>query len=386
MKQLTLILIGLVAVITCLSAQSPAYFNYQAVARHTDGSVISNRTIGLEISIRDGSDKGTILYTERHEVTTNEFGLFTLAIGSGWSEQEFSQINWKSDGEKWLQVRLDADNTGFYVLMGATQLLSVPFAMYANEAGNSSGAIPVMTVGERDALTNLSDGFMIFNTTTNALNVFRSGDWYEVALTMESTEWQCGKTFVDERDGRRYKTVKIGAKCWMAENLNIGQAVNLTTGQSNNGTIEKFCYGNNTQMCDTYGGLYTWTEAMNYTTIKGAQGICPDGWHIPTDQEWIEMEVSLGMSESEANRSNVWRGTDEGTKLGPGGSSGYNALYCGRSVPGIGFTHLTIWEYIWTSNESGNNAWRRCLSDTDPKVGRYDSFPKTYGMSVRCVK
>ncbi|MFO7616816.1 MAG: FISUMP domain-containing protein [Bacteroidales bacterium] len=386
MKHLIAILIGLAGFSLSIVAQSPAFFNYQAVARQADGSLLASRTIGLEITIREGSDKGTVLYSERHEVMTDEFGLVTIAVGDGWSEQEFSAINWGAGGDKWLEVKLDAENNGFYVLMGATQLLSVPFAMYAREAGNASNSLPLLTENERDALVNPPNGMMIINTTTNAINVHRSGDWWEVPLTIVSGEWSCGKTFVDSRDDRRYKTTQIGSKCWMAENLNVGQAVNMTAGQANNGTIEKYCYNNDVQLCNTYGGLYSWNEAMDYTTIKGSRGICPEGWHIPTDQEWIDMEMALGMSESEAYRANVWRGTDQGTQLGPGGSSGYNALYSGRSVPGVGFTLLGTWEYVWTSNESGANAWRRCLSNTDPKVGRYDSFPKSYGMSVRCIR
>ncbi len=81
-----------------------------------------------------------------------------------------------------------------------------------------------------------------------------------------------------------------------------------------NGIIEKYCYDDNTSNCDTYGGLYQWEEMMQYVTTPGAQGICPDGWHLPTDEEFKTMEMALGMSQSEADNTG-WRGTDEGSKL-----------------------------------------------------------------------
>jgi uncharacterized protein (TIGR02145 family) len=63
----------------------------------------------------------------------------------------------------------------------------------------------------------------------------------------------------------------------MAENLNIGTRIDGANNQANNGTIEKYCYSDNTSNCDTYGGLYQWDEAMQYVTTEGTQGICPSG-------------------------------------------------------------------------------------------------------------
>ena len=83
----------------------------------------------------------------------------------------------------------------------------------------------------------------------------------------------------------------------MAENLNIGTKINSTTGgqlQTDNGIIEKYCYDNDESQCDIYGGLYEWNEAMQYVTTEGGQGICPDGWHIPTDGEWTTLVEYLG--------------------------------------------------------------------------------------------
>ncbi|OPZ98714.1 MAG: hypothetical protein BWY70_01159 [Bacteroidetes bacterium ADurb.Bin408] len=126
---------------------------------------------------------------------------------------------------------------------------------------------------------------------------------------------------------------------------------------------------------------------MQYTTTESVQGLCPAGWHIPGDGEWKTLEMALGMSQAEADLSNMWRGAGIGTSLKLGGSSGFDALLSG-GLWGTGgsFLYLNSMTYFWTSTESGSNAWRRCLSATADNVGRWNTFPKTYGFSVRCVK
>jgi len=70
--------------------------------------------------------------------------------------------------------------------------------------------------------------------------------------------------------------------------------INGTEGMSNNWLIEKYCYDNNSDNCDEYGGLYQWNEMMEYTTTPGVQGICPTGWHLPTINEWTLLVDYLG--------------------------------------------------------------------------------------------
>jgi hypothetical protein len=120
-------------------AQSPNAFNYQAIARNAGGALVSNQTINVRFSIREGSASGSITYQETHSLTTNQFGLFTTAIGAGIPTQNtFSAINW-SNGQKYLQVELDIAGGTNYIDMGTSQLLSVPFALYALNSGNGGG-------------------------------------------------------------------------------------------------------------------------------------------------------------------------------------------------------------------------------------------------------
>lgn len=125
-----------------VSAQPPQAINYQAVARNVLGTPLSNQHISLRLSIHDVSFSGTVVYQERDTATTNQFGLFTVLIGNGTVTMgTFGGIPWAS-GSKYLEVELDPTGGSSYISMGTTQLVSVPYALYAQTAGNagSSGA------------------------------------------------------------------------------------------------------------------------------------------------------------------------------------------------------------------------------------------------------
>ena len=178
-------------------------------------------------------------------------------------------------------------------------------------------------------------------------------------------------------DGNTYSYKKIGEQVWMRQNLRVTHAPDSTD-------IVSFVYNNDTAYAAVYGRLYTWNVAMNGSTEEGAQGICPCGWHIPSDEEFKILEMYLGMSREQADMKN-WRGSPVGTRLKEGGDSGYDAKISGRFVYGsYGFLHSS--EYVWTSSEYNNDAWRRCLSSGDSRVGRYATFGKGAGFSIRCIR
>ena len=99
----------------------------------------------------------------------------------------------------------------------------------------------------------------------------------------------CGNTLTDVRDLKRYPSVKIGSQCWMAVNLDNGNAVLSTKAQTDNCISEKYCLNDNSVNCDLYGGLYQWDELMKYYGSPGGQGLCPPGWHVPTENEWSSL-------------------------------------------------------------------------------------------------
>jgi len=184
---------------------------------------------------------------------------------------------------------------------------------------------------------------------------------------------------VTDKEGNIYLTVKIGDQIWMQENLR-------TTVDPDSNKIVCYSYNNDADNSEKYGLLYSWDVTMNGSTSEKARGICPAGWHIPSDEEWKILEIYLGMTRQEADMVNTWRGAGVGTKLAKGGSSGYEAAFAGRMTGYGTFSLLNQYEYVWTSTEYGSNAWRRCLESGISTVGRWNTFPKSYGFSVRCIK
>jgi uncharacterized protein (TIGR02145 family) len=200
-------------------------------------------------------------------------------------------------------------------------------------------------------------------------------------------------------EGQVYNTVLIGIQCWLKENLNVGTMIKGEQNQQNNDTIEKYCYDDSPANCDNYGGQYLWYEMMQYETSQGVQGICPPDWHLPTDEEWKQLE---GAADSKYGYPDpVWNGT---------GHRGFDAGFNLRSVSGwyynyngddlFGFTALpgglrNNWgdfyniQYsanFWTSTEINDiAAWYRMLFFNYDNANRSDSY-KEYGYSVRCLK
>jgi hypothetical protein len=128
-------------------AQVPQGFNYQAVARNSSGTLLQNQSLGVKLSVHQGSAAGAVVYSERQTPTTNQFGLFTVTVGQGTVlSGVFSSVTWSS-GNYWLQVELDVTGGTTYTDMGTSQLLSVPYAMYAANAGTSGATGPTGPAG-----------------------------------------------------------------------------------------------------------------------------------------------------------------------------------------------------------------------------------------------
>ena len=215
--------------------------------------------------------------------------------------------------------------------------------------------------------------------------------------------WSCGDNFTDPRDDTAYTTAAFGGQCWMQENLNYGTRINGSGAQSDNSTVEKYCYSDNESNCDTYGGLYQWGEVMNYAascngTGEGSeacaspvQGLCPDGWHIPSHYEYVALERQVCTSGSCATdfpydtSTTGWRGTNEGTTLKSTGASDFKGLLAGARATDGSFFGLSAYGFFWSSLGSGSNAWSRRLYSSAATVYRYP-YTKAYGFSVRCVK
>jgi uncharacterized protein (TIGR02145 family) len=183
-----------------------------------------------------------------------------------------------------------------------------------------------------------------------------------------------------------YNTVTIGTQTWLKENLNIGTKINSTAAgfqQTDNSIIEKYCYNNDEANCVTYGGLYEWTEAMQYVTTEGTQGICPSGWHLPTYSEMETLDNYVG--DEAAKLVAVGQ---PATAYIPNNETGFSALFAGnRKDYSGGFGSLGGSTYFWSSTDDGYDSYAYCvdLGSNYAAVG-LDFSHKSYGSSVRCSK
>ena len=276
--------------------------------------------------------------------------------------------------------------------------------------------LPRLTASQIQSLHDPADGLVVYNTSDGKVYVYRdlSSSWKAINFGSEViTPFTCGGTWYDFRDGKTYSTVLINGRCWFAQNLNVGTLVTNTSGQGNNQVIEKFCYNNSETNCNYFGGLYYFNEAMNYSSQPGSTGICPEGWHIPTDHEWHQMEMYMDNTITDTTIMG-WRGTDCGGKLketgttwwttpntGATNSSGFSARGGGEefyiSFPGSHmFAQIYNYGYFWTSTYVssftppmyygpcirylGYNSQQSGRGYDDNMSGNYAAF------SIRCIK
>jgi uncharacterized protein (TIGR02145 family) len=213
------------------------------------------------------------------------------------------------------------------------------------------------------------------------------------------------RTTVTDIDGNVYKTVKISNQWWMAENLKVtkyrngGPIPNVTEDSvwANLSTGAYCDYNNDTNNVATYGRLYNWYA------VNDSRNIAPEGWHVPSDEEWRQLEMALGMSQSDTDNTG-FRGTDEGGKMkttgtieegsglwhspieGATNESGFSALPGGCREH---FGYCDGMDYdamLWSATESYDVfAWCRCMSRVSSAVYRHNHYKRS-GFSVRCVR
>ena len=220
----------------------------------------------------------------------------------------------------------------------------------------------------------------------------------ENVLQEKATVAKCGETEYDpethfcakfaDNTEQVYKYVTVApegseySKTWMAENLNY----ETETGS--------FCYENNDDNCATYGRLYTWATAVGKTEeacgygktcnlgTEVIRGVCPDGWHLPSQSEWNELIAAVGDNSGKALKSaSGWNNNGNGTD-----AFGFSALPAGRRYNDVSYYNVGNNAYFWSSSEyGGNSAYYMYLLSDDDRAGLYN-YNKNYGLSVRCVQ
>ncbi len=245
---------------------------------------------------------------------------------------------------------------------------------------------PRMTETEIGNIASPANGLMVFNTTDNKVYVFVSTDneWKEVNYGTGTIAgpFICGNTFIDDRNSITYSTILIGTQCWMAENLNYDQS---SYGND-------WCYDDTPAYCDTYGRMYDWAAVMqgassSSSNPSGVQGVCPAGWHVPSDEEWTELTTYVGNNGYSGTEGTALKSTSGWNSGGNGTDNfGFTALPGGfRNGFGNAFDQIGNLGLWWGATEAATtHAFDRSMT-FETSIVNNDAINKQDGFSVRCL-
>lgn len=205
-------------------------------------------------------------------------------------------------------------------------------------------------------------------------------------------------TLLEERDGQEYKTVKIGDQWWMTENLNYADSAKTPSLKG-----KSWCYDNVAKNCDIAGRLYTWAAAIDSVKLANdadnpqdcgygrecgltgkVQGICPSGWHLPSNDEWNALFTAVG---GQSNAGKVLKSQTGWNNNGNGTDAyGFSALPAGRRNYYGNFDYDGYYAYFWSATEYGIYFAYYMYLGYDYESADLYYYHKFNGFSVRCLR
>ena len=358
--------------------QAPDAMNYQAVIRDANNNLLSNQSVGMQISILQGSASGMVVYTEIQTPTTNDNGLISIAIGEGNTIDDFSAIDW-SDGPYFIKTETDPNGGSDYTITGTTQLLSVPYALHAKTVDMAkNGFERVSDDGDTLFLSN-GQYFLIGNRNQDTSNV----DTSEL------------NNYIIDADGNIYTSVIIGEQEWMVENLRTSKYSNGDPIQNVTDDTEwlnlssgAWCYYDNDDWYDNdynywslYGKLYNWYAAAD------SRNICPIGWHVPSDDEFTVLTNYLAANGHSGNEGKALKSIEGWDNDGNGTDDyGFRGLPGGDRYIGGTFRKVGTNGDFWSSTEATTVKARSRELDYNSKIMSRGYYGKRNGFSVRCLR
>jgi uncharacterized protein (TIGR02145 family) len=390
-------LLALIATIA-INAQAPQGFNYQATVRNNSGALIVNQNVYFKFNVMLNSSSSVPVYSETHYVPTDDLGAVNLVIGQGTpTTGTFSSVNWGT-GNYYLGIEL---NTGTgYVAMGTTQLLSVPYALYANSAGNTQ--TPTANLASILAVNNGANNLQIKNLAnpTEGQDAATKGytDASDTQLQTQIANLQTQIIALQNAIVAPLPNITIGTQIWSSTNLDVttyrdGTPIPQVTDPNSWAGLKTgaWCYYSNTPANgNTYGKLYNWYAVAGIhdnDPNTPNKILAPTGWHIATDVDLSTLTTFLGgMGVAGGKMKSTGTAFWQITNAEATNESGFTALPCGfRSSDGT-FNSLNVDGYWWSFSEIDNaNAWYRIVVSGNGGVGR-SSVNKTLGFSVRCLR
>ena len=391
MKRLFTCLVS-VLLISGAFTQSPGKMSYQAVVRNSTNQMVINQTVGIKISILQGTVNGSAVYIETQTPTTNANGLVTLVIGGGTViSGTFSSIDW-SVGPYFIKTETDPTGGISYTIEGTSQLVSVPYALFAERAGNtfSGNFNDLINAPDFSAWdTNRTDDVTLYEDQT--IPGIKSFSGKVMVPEPNDSSDAVTKKYADDLlkalslkgviamdyEGNIYSTVRIGSRIWMAENLKThhyrdGEAIPIVLGDHNWGrATSAVCFEND------YGGYYNWYAVES-------EKLCPTGWSVPSESSWQKLQDFLGGSLAAGPKLKA--GT-YGGGLESNNESGFTAVAAGvLTSGGFGDQVIGYMSSFWSSSSHDSIS-----AVSVGLTGQTNAFligggDKTVGRSVRCIK
>lgn len=367
-------------------AQAPQGFTYQGVATDNNGFELHNQTISIQASILSSSAIGTTVWQETHTISTDTFGLFNLVIGEGTSTNDgssaaFQEIDWGASSH-FMKVEIDVNGGSNYVHVGTSQMMSVPYALYAENVHNLNMDSILEAVYDSIS-SSVSATVSTFGDTLiiNGQSIIVPGISYQNAPSSIFG-------IVTDTNGNTYQTVTIGTQEWMMENL-------IATSFSNGDPIT---LQTNTNTCNdpAYRLRNGWAEDVYYNgfAVNDSRNVCPTGWHVPTKADF---EILLDVFGDYDAVDNSWSSgaalkSDDGswtTQSGLGNNDSYlnivqnGSMYCSSST-----AYNTGQARFYTTDHDSGSQFYMTLGEQNNKVYFYSNsgYPSDYLNKVRCVK
>jgi uncharacterized protein (TIGR02145 family) len=309
--------------------------------------------------------------------------------------------------------RFTAGNQGIYILTFTSGAVSANVKLISSGSSGNGVKLEYSRTGliKEAKLKNTLDRSFVFTPGDELILVGYSGGLESGTVNKPNSAQTITFQFAKDipcpglptvtYEGKVYNTVQIMSQCWLKENIDLGNQINGTIAQSDNGVIEKYCFNDDANNCTLYGGLYQWSEMMKYISDSvSIQGICPGDWHIATDLEWMLLEGAVdsqygigdpfwyhdgnrGVDAGKNLKSTTgWKDNGSGTDL-----YGFTALPGGIHHDDNTFIGLTKYACFWTSSRSISVfASHARLIDYYYNLVYRDQYERTEARSVRCIK
>ena len=344
-------------------------------------------------------------------ITLPQSGNVKVNIYNILGQKVLSDINrYFNAGTSYLDLELKGLKNGVYIanisIDDKYKVVKKIMLLYGSQHLNTSVVTESNISSQPKSLSKTStslniDSLVVTGSSINKIEYINLPSYTGVALNLGSfsVNTACAGIPTITYAGQTYHTVQIGSQCWLRENLNVGTMIDSTKDQTNNSIIEKYCYNNNPNNCATYGALYQWAEAVQYqngatdTTSPNpafsgnVQGICPSGWHIPSEAEYQTLITAVN------NNGNALKAVGQGlAQYGATGggtnTSGFSALLAGDRYDKSNFYNLGIITFFWSSTEDYTYfAYEVDLYSNDSNIIWFHIYSsKEEGFSVRCLK